>query len=183
MQHVIKKKKKRGSWPKISNSPWRYSVVSGDLVLATRMFTDLRAALPVKSIRKRDAGVGRYAHADDFVELGGIEVLDGLAGVAGSQKEIHTESQAAVLEGTDDGCTKLFDWSASAFGIGIGIAKAAGAERLGADVFKFAFGLQAQGQLLNCSQQIKNGARCFGCGQTSGDAAGIGFGKRGEEGS
>jgi hypothetical protein len=22
MQHVIKKKKKRGSWPKISNSPW-----------------------------------------------------------------------------------------------------------------------------------------------------------------
>jgi hypothetical protein len=50
----------------------------------------------VEIVGKSHARIGGYADADDFLDVGWIEVFGGLPGIAAGNEEIYTGSQAAA---------------------------------------------------------------------------------------
>ena len=93
-----------------------------------------------ESVGQAQAGVGGDAHADYFLDVGRVEILGGLAGVAAGDQEIYACVYAAVPEGTNQGAAKFLYRSAGTFGAEDWQASCA--QRFRAYVFEFAAGLQ-----------------------------------------
>ena len=106
--------------------------------------------------------IGGDSDAGNDRKNGWIEVLQCLAGESFCDQQIHRDVETALCKWTRDGGTEFFYRNADALHVRVGVT--ACAERLCADVFEFALGLQMKGQFLCDAEGIEDGARGLCCG-------------------
>src|ERR1700722_2600202 len=92
--------------------------------------------------------IGRNADSYGFLDIGGVEVLGGLARVAASDQHIHANIQAPFHERAHQRGAKFLDCNSRTFGVRVG--RASRAQWFGAYVFEFTARLKAKRKLLNC---------------------------------
>lgn len=68
-------------------------------------------------IREAYARVGWYAHSNDFLNRGRVEILGGLARVTARNQKIHTSIESAIQEWAKQGTSEFLHWSSGAFGV------------------------------------------------------------------
>ena len=105
------------------------------------------------------------ADAGDLRNGRRVEALQRLSCESLRCQETGANVEAPFPKGACEGCTQLFDRDSDTLPIRVRITP--GAERVGADIFEFAFCLEAEGQLLRDGERVEDGPRSL-CGRLPG---------------
>src|ERR1700758_2023834 len=100
--------------------------------------TSTRLPEPISEAYTR---VGRYAHSNDFLNRGRVEVFGGRVRVTAPNQKIHTGIDSAIQEWPHQDTAEFLDWSSGTIGIQV-LRKASRSQRLLAYQFELTFCLE-----------------------------------------